>query len=129
LHRSTGIDWPNDTSRSSRDRRHSLQAAPAPVFSKIARRSAISIALAAIEAGRIGRVAVQLDDLLGRDAEAWCSPSIFCVMTAAILPRRTSASTARGRDLGSAALKVSSMTKRRRQVSRRASSEARNSSK
>src|SRR3954469_7595600 len=61
--------------------------------------------------------------------EAWCSPSMFWVMTAATLPRRTSASTARCPRLGSAALKMSSIAKRRRQVSRRASSEATNSSK
>src|SRR5436190_326975 len=46
--------------------------------------------------------------------DAWCSPSIFWVMTAATLPRRTSASTARWPRLGSAALKMSSIAKRRR---------------
>src|SRR5215472_3306552 len=50
-------------------------------------------------------------------------------MTAAALPRRTNSATARCPRFGAAAQNVSSMAKRRRQVSRRASSEARNSAK
>src|SRR5271165_6912887 len=61
--------------------------------------------------------------------EAWCRPSMFCVMTAAAVPRRTSSATARWPRFGVAARKVSSIAKRRRQVSRRASSETRKSEK
>src|SRR5215472_2332430 len=61
--------------------------------------------------------------------EAWWRPSIFCVITAAALPRRTSSATARWPRFGAATRKVSSISKRRRQVSRRASSEARKSEK
>src|SRR5215469_18463796 len=61
--------------------------------------------------------------------EAWCRPSIFCVITAAALPRRTSSATLRWPRFGAATRKVSSIAKRRRQVSRRASSEARKSEK
>src|SRR5262252_6503393 len=61
--------------------------------------------------------------------EAWCRPSIFCVITAAALPRRTSSATLRWPRFGAAAPNVSSIAKRRRQVSRRVSSEARKSEK
>src|SRR6516225_2419372 len=50
-------------------------------------------------------------------------------MTAAALPRRKSSATARWPRLGLAPRNVSSIAKRRRQVSRRASSEARKSEK
>src|SRR5215472_11975347 len=54
---------------------------------------------------------------------------MFWVITAATLPRRTSSATARWPRFGRASRKVSSIAKRRRQVSRRASSEARKSEK
>src|SRR5215469_10893910 len=61
--------------------------------------------------------------------EAWCRPSIFCVITTPTLPRLTSSATARWPRLGRASRNASSIAKRRRQVSRRASSEARKSEK
>jgi hypothetical protein len=72
---------------------------------------------------------VQFDDPVGRNAGGLVSPSIFWVITAAALPRRTSSATARWPRLGAAAPNVSSIAKRRRQVSRRASSESRKSAK
>ena len=61
--------------------------------------------------------------------DAWCSPSMFCVITADALPRFTSVATARCPRFGSALRIVSSVANRRRHVSRRASSDARNSEK
>ena len=49
------------------------------------------VAFAAIQAVRVGGVAVQLDDRCSGMPEAWCRPSMFWVMTAATLPSRTSA--------------------------------------
>ena len=60
--------------------------------------------------------------------EAWCSPSIFCVMTADTMPRSTSAATARWPLLGRAPVIVLSVSILRRQVSRRISSEEMKSS-
>src|SRR6266852_1458310 len=54
---------------------------------------------------------------------------MFWVTTAATVPRRTSSATARWPRLGLAPRHMSSASKRRRQVSRRASSEARKSEK
>ena len=54
---------------------------------------------------------------------------MFCVITADALPRFTSVATARWPRFGSALRIVASVAKRRRHVSRRASSEARNSEK
>src|SRR5262245_10102143 len=59
--------------------------------------------------------------------EAWCRPSMFCVMTAVILPCSTRRASARWPALGVALRSVSSMANRRRQDSRRASAEARKS--
>src|SRR5262245_46087863 len=59
--------------------------------------------------------------------EAWCRPSMFCVMTAVILPCSTRRASARWPALGVALRSVSSTANRRRQDSRRASVEARKS--
>jgi hypothetical protein len=56
--------------------------------------------------------------------EAWCSPSMFWVITAATLPSRTSRATARWPRFGSAARSTGSEANLRRHASRRISREA-----
>src|SRR6185437_11846648 len=60
--------------------------------------------------------------------EVWCSPSMFWVMTALILPCSTSLASARCPALGVALSMALWVANLRRQVSRRASAEARNAS-
>ena len=59
--------------------------------------------------------------------DAWCKPSMFCVITAGILPSSTSRASARCPALGVAFCSVSWVANLRRQDSRRISAEARKS--
>ncbi len=124
-----GIAWPNEIVAVLTMPRQRTQEGAVPSRSKAMRMSASSCAGPAIEAGGVGGVAVQLDDFLRGDSGGLVQPVDILGDDRADLAAPHQRVDRAVAAIGLGAPEVSSIAKRRRQVSRRAASEARKSSK